>query len=172
MTRDAIGRLAVPRGTGSRVDPRSPGEATLREPDHPALTADQLEELFAELDTTHFHPHPFTREEAERIASHSGADVYAILEVDGRPVAYGMLRGWDEGYEVPSLGIAVRRDAYRQGHGRAMMDRLHAIARDRRAPRIRLRVHPDNLAARALYESLGYREAGEERGEIVMVLEV
>ena len=53
-----------------------------------------------------------------------------------------------------------------------MMNHLHAEARRRGADRVRLRVHPDNVAARRLYESLGYVRTGEDRGELVMVVDL
>jgi GNAT superfamily N-acetyltransferase len=141
---------------------------------HIARSEDEelLAEVFADMDTTYFRPHPFTPDEARRLASYPGRDVYAILAVDGRPVAYGLLRGWDEGYATPSLGVAVRRSAQRRGYGRLMIESLHAVARARGASRVRLRVHRDNAVARHLYESLGYRYDGEERGELVMVVDV
>jgi len=129
-----------------------------------------LAEIFADIDETFFRPHPFTRDEAGRIAGQAGRDAYALLVEDGRPVAYGMLRGWDEGYAVPSLGIAVRTSAQGRGLGRLMMAHLHAEAGRRGATVVRLRVHPDNLRARRLYESLGYAYTGEDRGELVMLV--
>jgi ribosomal protein S18 acetylase RimI-like enzyme len=42
-----------------------------------------------------------------------------------RIVGYGMLRGWDEGYSVPSLGILVRAEACGQGIGKLLMEHLH-----------------------------------------------
>lgn len=127
--------------------------------------AHSLPRLFARLDPTYFHPHPLTREEAARIASYHGRDIYLWTQH-----AYGFLRGWDEGFDVPSLGVAVASDQQGRGHGRRMMLALHEAARQRGANRIRLRVHPDNVRACRLYESLGYREAGTERGELVMFL--
>jgi ribosomal protein S18 acetylase RimI-like enzyme len=67
-----------------------------------------------------------------------------------------MLRGWDEGYEVPSLGIAVLASARGTGLGRTFMQFLHSAARLQGAPRVRLKVYPENAAAWRLYESLGY----------------
>jgi ribosomal protein S18 acetylase RimI-like enzyme len=133
---------------------------------------DRLADVFADIDNAFFRPHPFTADEARKLASYSGRDVYAILMNDHAAVAYGMLRGWDEGYETPSLGIAVRRTARGKGFGRRMMNHLHAEARRRGAEQVRLRVHPENVAARRLYESLGYIDAGEERGELVMVVDL
>jgi GNAT superfamily N-acetyltransferase len=134
--------------------------------------AQVLADVFSDIDQTFFRPHPFTDDEASLIASHAGPDVYAILLDGQRPVAYGMLRGWDEGYSTPSLGIAVRTSAQGRGLGRLMMQHLHGEAKRRGASVVRLRVHRDNTRARRLYESMGYRYDGEDRGELVMLLDL
>lgn len=134
--------------------------------------ANALAELFGAIDATHFGPHPLTEAEAQRLVEYRGRDVYSVLEVGGHFAAYGILRGWDAGFAIPSLGIAVRNDHHRRGYGRLMMDWLTDEARRRGAKRIRLRVHPANVAARSLYGSVGYVEVGLERGELVMVKDV
>jgi ribosomal protein S18 acetylase RimI-like enzyme len=134
--------------------------------------AAMLTDIFTDIDETFFRPHPFTQDEAQRIADEGGRDTYALLLEDGRATAYGMLRGWSEGYPVPSLGIAVRTSAQGRGLGRLMMAHLHAEAMRRGATVVRLRVHPDNTRARRLYETLGYAYAGEDRGELVMLLDL
>lgn len=131
-----------------------------------------LADIFRELDTTFLRPHPFTDEAAAELAAHEGPDVYALLMDDGRPTAYGMLRGWEEGYGIPTLGIGVRTSLHGRGYGRAMMERLHGLARGRGCPVVRLRVHPDNTPAVRLYESMGYVRVGLERGELVMILDL
>jgi ribosomal protein S18 acetylase RimI-like enzyme len=151
---------SMPVEAGGEFRMASPGEA------------EALAELFEDIDETFFRPHPFTADEARRIANLQGRDVYALLFNDGRPVAYGMLRGWNEGFEIPSLGIAVRTDSHRRGFGRLMMAHLHEVARAHGAEKVRLRVHPENHRARRLYESLGYEYAGEDRGELVMLIDV
>jgi ribosomal protein S18 acetylase RimI-like enzyme len=131
-----------------------------------------LVDLFSEIDTRFFRPHPFTREQAHRIATSEQGDVYAALLESGRAVAYGMLRGLAEGYPIPTLGIAVRAPDRGRGLGRAMMLALQAEARRRGATILRLRVDADNTVARNLYESLGYHYIGIDRGELVMVLDL
>jgi len=106
------------------------------------------------------------------IASRSGRDLYAMLMDGDRPVAYGLMRGLDEGYATPSLGVAVRTDEQGRGLGRLTMKALHREARARGVRTVRLKVHADNPRARALYESLGYVYRGEERGQLVMVLDL
>jgi lipopolysaccharide/colanic/teichoic acid biosynthesis glycosyltransferase/ribosomal protein S18 acetylase RimI-like enzyme len=129
-----------------------------------------LLDLLEGIDRAFFRPHPFTLAEAERIAAHAGRDVYGMLMDGDRAVAYGLLRGLDEGYTTPAVGVAVRSELQGRGFARATMVALLAEARARGAEGIRLRVHADNTRARRLYESLGYTYRGEERGELVMVL--
>jgi ribosomal-protein-alanine N-acetyltransferase len=128
-----------------------------------------LKALFASLvsrgDDHFFHPHPFTDDEAERLVRLRTKDLYAVASRGDTVLAYGMLRGWDEGYSVPSLGIALHPEARGSGLARAFMHYLHACARDRGAPSIRLKVYPDNTSAKSLYGSLGYQfqpTAGEQ----------
>jgi GNAT superfamily N-acetyltransferase len=136
------------------------------EPLRPEL-APVLAELFAALreagDERWFHPHPLTAAEAERLCAYAGRDVYATLVENGRAVAYGMLRGWDEGFEVPSLGLAVHPTERGRGLARTLMERLHEEARARGASRVRLTVYAANEPARRLYEELGYEL--EQRGD-------
>jgi ribosomal protein S18 acetylase RimI-like enzyme len=85
-----------------------------------------------------------------------------------------MLRGWDEGYSVPSFGVAVG-SAYRgRGIGRGLL--LYAIeyARKRGAPAVMLKVHLDNASARHLYESEGFvfQEIRGDPGQIKGLLEL
>ncbi len=119
-----------------------------------------------------FHPHPFTDEEAERVCSFSGKDLYLAAAVDGDVRAYGMLRGWDEGYAIPSLGIAVHPSARGTGLGAAFMQYLHSVAAARGAKTIRLKVYAHNLRAKALYERLGYTTAGDSNGQLLFTLAV
>lgn len=117
-----------------------------------------------------FHPHPFTRDLAIERCSYRGRDVYCAAMAGGKVLGYGMLRGWDAGYDVPSLGIAIHSDARGIGLGRAMMLLLHAEARRRGSSRIRLKVYPDNRVAVELYRSLGYVFASDlEQGQLLGV---
>lgn len=123
-------------------------------------------------DREHFHPHPLDAGEAERLVLYAGKDLYYVL-VEGRKIlAYGMLRGWDEGYEVPSLGIAVHPSVRGTGLGRAFMHFLHAAARRKGAGKVRLKAHPDNVEALKLYEDLGYTFRAREAGQVVGIMEL
>jgi ribosomal-protein-alanine N-acetyltransferase len=115
----------------------------------------------------HFHPHPLDASTAAAVTAYAGPDVYCVAERDGEIVGYGMLRGWEEGYDVPSLGIAVAPVARGTGAAAALMYFLHELARARGADSVRLKVYPDNERALRLYRRLGYVFEGEEDGQLV-----
>jgi ribosomal-protein-alanine N-acetyltransferase len=119
-----------------------------------------------------FHPHPLDRAEANRICSYDGQDVYYVAVDDGVVLGYAFLRGWDEGFSVPSLGIAVDASVRGQGVGRALMELLHLVARRRGSERVRLKVYPENANAVDLYRSLGYVFDSEDDGQLVGLLEL
>mgnify|MGYP001442039468 CR=1 FL=1 len=121
--------------------------------------------LLAESQESHyFFPHPLTPEQASIIANYTGKDFYAFVFYNGQAIGYGMLRGWDSGYEIPSLGISVRPDFRGTGIGELLMHYLHNVAMLRGCKKIRLRVKKDNHRAMKLYLKLGYK-LNDEDGE-------
>ncbi|NJD05353.1 MAG: GNAT family N-acetyltransferase [Methylococcaceae bacterium] len=135
-----------------------------------------LADFFASLDQAGdyavFHPHPFTPQQATAIARSDGLDLYYAATAAGEVLGYGMLRGWDEGYAVPSLGLAVAPRHRGRGLGRLMMAFLHEAARLRGASRVRLTVYAHNASAVALYRRLGYRFSDAGEGQLLGLLEL
>ncbi len=103
-----------------------------------------------------FHPHPFTVEEIDKITSYQGLDQYYVLTVGAEIYAYGLLRGWDSGFEVPSLGVVINPIFRRLGLGFLMIDFLHFIAWNCGAKKVMLKVYLDNMPAIRLYTKMGY----------------
>jgi len=130
-----------------------------------------LAEFFRDLrkagDDKYFHPHPLTDDEAKRRAQYSGKDLYYVLMEGGKVIGYAMLRGWDEGYEVPSLGIAMHPSVRGMGLGKLFVRFLHVAARRRGCGKIRVKVYPENVTAVALYKKLGYSFQSEQAGQFV-----
>ena len=115
-----------------------------------------------------FRPHPLTAEYATDLCRCIGSDVYILATHEGEAAAYGMLRGWDAGFEVPSLGICVLEGFRGRGLSRAVVEHLHERARLKGARRVRLRVAAANAAAIRLYRACGYEFSGAiDRDELV-----
>lgn len=104
-----------------------------------------------------FSPHPFDAENAHRICTYRGRDLYYSMLLDNSQIiGYCMLRGWDEGYDTPSLGICVLKKYQRLGMGRLLMNFLEAVARLNGSVAILLKVKKDNMAAKNLYLTQKY----------------
>ena len=138
--------------------------------------SDGLTALFAAIRKTgesQFHPHPFTAESAGALSRYRGKDLYYLLADSPQVIGYGMLRGWDEGYEIPSLGIILHPEHRGKRLGELLMNFLHAAARARGAHKVRLKVYAENKPALAMYRKLGYRfDGSSENGQLVGVVEL
>ncbi len=85
-----------------------------------------------------------------------------VIREDGRLVGYVCL--WEVADELHITNIAVHPSARRRGIGRALLGQLLDDARGRALRLVILEVRPSNAAARALYESFGFRVVGRRRG--------
>ena len=144
------------------------GVRPLAASDEDSLTA-FLETLAGDSDAVRqFHPHPLDRASARRVAAESGEDLYFAYFIGELILGYGMLRGWDEGYEVPSLGVAVLPSFRSRGVGTALLSFAVKQAANRGAQEIMLKVEPGNLVARHWYASVGFLETGTaDDGQVV-----
>ena len=121
---------------------------------HKLLT--MLERLASSNESDWFKPHPFNIEFINKIISDRISDLYYVMERNNIVIGYGILRGWDEGYIIPSLGIAIDKDFRGIGLGALLIHFLHSAARDRGSKHVRLRVSNSNVHAHNLYISMGY----------------
>jgi len=147
-------------------------EFRLLAPELAEALGDFFECLSATDASSFFHPHPLTREQAKQLCDYSGRDLYFAGTYESRVLAYGLLRGWDEGYAVPSLGIAIAPQARGTRLARSFMLFLHSAARMRGCERIRLTVFRENTNAVSLYQSLGYRFEPKNAQEEVGIIDL
>ncbi len=106
--------------------------------------------------TKTFRAFDLSSDQASRIADYNGEDSYFLAFADGQPAGFGMLRGWDEGFAIPSLGVFVAPDFQGKGIGSRLMNHLTNVASERGCERIRLTVDRINKRAVALYEAQSY----------------
>ena len=105
----------------------------------------------------YFSPHPFNEENSVRVCSHAGQDLYYAVLLDGEKIiGYGMLRGWDEGYDIPAIGLCILEEYQNIGLGALLLLFLETLARARNCLKVMLKVNKDNEKARKLYETRGY----------------
>jgi ribosomal protein S18 acetylase RimI-like enzyme len=169
----------------------APPDVRLTAESEPALTfrelgphdAGSLGALFEANDipgvVDHFDPFPLTHAIAAELTDPGRKDRFYGAFLEDRLVGFSMLRGWDEGYEVPSFGVLVDRVHYGSGIGSRLTDFTLEQARALSSPRVRLSVYGTNERAYAMYARKGFVEesraqVGRRLGpdeRIVMVLE-
>ena len=125
--------------------------------DHVAALVEMLGAVAQQDALHHFSPHGFDADCITALCRNDRKDLYYVLTSEPSVIGYGLLRGWEEGFDTPSLGIAIHPSYRGEGHGRMLMGFLHSAARARGAERVRLRVHASNDGAMTLYRQLGYR---------------
>jgi ribosomal protein S18 acetylase RimI-like enzyme len=108
--------------------------------------------------TRQFDPFPLTCETAFRITRVQHQDRYYVALLGSCLVGFAMLRGWDEGYSIPSLGILIDKSHHQSGYGRMMLQYVIKQAYAIGCFRIRLSVYASNSRALRLYQLHGFVE--------------
>lgn len=109
-----------------------------------------------------FHPFPLNRHTVETRIACAGRDRYYVAWKDNGVVGFFMLRGWDDGYSVPSFGVLV--DFRWRGRGVGKMLTAYAVSEAERlgCERIRLSVYASHQRALKMYRAFGFREVKRE----------
>lgn len=113
--------------------------------------------------TSFFKPFPLNVNTARDLLKPTRQDLFFVMEENGRFLAFSMLRGQDEGYDVPSFGIFVDWEHQKYGVGKRLSEWTFRWADQVKAPKIRLSVYEENIQARTLYERLGFIETERRR---------
>jgi RimJ/RimL family protein N-acetyltransferase len=78
-------------------------------------------------------------------------------------IGFHMLRGFDEGYDIPSYGVFISKDF--SGKGLSKLTLQHAISycKINGIKQLMLKVHPENLVAKKIYEDFGFKQTGVDK---------
>lgn len=71
-------------------------------------------------------------------------------------VGFFMLRGFDEGYKIPGFGVWISESCQGLGLSTLAIHFCCAVCRLNGVSELMLKVYPDNIKARHLYEKLGF----------------
>lgn len=108
--------------------------------------------------TRHFHPFPLSCGSAREILKEDSMDHYFGIFCGAQLAGFSMLRGWDEGYDVPSFGMFVSVHSQNKGIGSKLLDLTLKEAGKMGCRKIRLSVYEDNDKAHHMYESRGFTQ--------------
>jgi ribosomal protein S18 acetylase RimI-like enzyme len=108
--------------------------------------------------TCSFTPFTLSIETARWIACEPHKDKFYLGLIENKPVGFSMLRGWDEGFSIPSFGIFIDYRKHGLGLGKEMLDLTIEAAKNLACEKVRLSVYTSNPSACKLYLSKGFKE--------------
>ena len=110
--------------------------------------------------TKYFTPFSFEEDSIKKIINNAVNDKYFGIFINDDIVGFYMLRGFDEGFEVPSYGVWIS-DKF-SGLGLSKLTLQHAITfcKINNIKKIMLKVHPENIIAKSIYETFGFKQEG------------
>ena len=104
----------------------------------------------------YFVPFQFDASTLASILTNAESDLYMGLWWGEALIGFFMLRGWDQGYSIPAYGVTIDQRFRNRGLGRLTLELSRSICKLRGAVQLMLKVHPQNAAAKQLYESFGF----------------
>ena len=105
-----------------------------------------------------FSAFPLKKETAILICSQNHLDKYYLYIEENIIKGFSMLRGWDEGYSIPSFGIFVDKDFQGLGLGSKILNLTLEKCRSLGCQKVRLSVFSSNKIAYKLYTNFGFYE--------------
>jgi ribosomal protein S18 acetylase RimI-like enzyme len=110
-----------------------------------------------DFETRHnFNPHSWELDDLKHMLAKARKDKYFGVFTDGYMVAYGMLRGVDDGFPWPRLGLVVDKDYRKKGMGKLLLTFLETYCKVEGYEYLELRVLKTNKPAIYLYNSNDY----------------
>ncbi len=133
---------------------------SLNESDAPALSALLTRQSIGY--RRYFTPFAFDEATVVGVLTRAREDVFGGFYRGGELIGFFMLRGWDEGYDVPALGVLID-EKYRGYQAYKLMaltvELGKSICRQRGVRRIMYKAHTDNTPARSA-RRLGFTQTG------------
>ncbi len=102
------------------------------------------------------------------VLSKAEKDVYSGVFWQNNLVGVFFLRGWDDGYEIPSFGVLIDQK-YRGGaFMRLTLDTAKLICRLSETKTLMAKIHPENISSKGA-RRLGFHQTGveESTGNII-----
>lgn len=121
----------------------------------------------------HFQPFGFDEDTIRGVLMRARSDVFWGFYRGDSLIGYFMVRGWDEGYEVPVLGVLIDEAHRNYGLMTLTVELSKVICRLRGATRIMYKAHRDNVPAKSAHR-LGFTQTGVDAktGHLIFHLEL
>lgn len=134
------------------------GIIPLREGDAAALS--KLLKSDGDAYSKYFQPFSFDADSLVKILSTSKKDKFWGVYAADALIGFFMLRGMDAGYDIPSYGVYIAKDYSGKGVSRLTLQFVEVWSKLNDIQKVMIKVHPENHAAKSVYEKSGAVAAG------------
>jgi ribosomal-protein-alanine N-acetyltransferase len=110
--------------------------------------------------TRFFHPFDLTEQTAAFLLEPSKKDLVFGAFHEDHLIGMSLLRGYDEGFQIPSFGLLIDQAYWKQGIGKKLTQWTIDWADSTNTPSVRLTVEQENKSAIKIYRSLGFEITG------------
>ena len=107
-----------------------------------------------------FSPFDFNLEVIEKILDNAIQDSYYGIKIGNDFAGFYMIRGLDEGFTIPSYGVWISPSFSGLGLASFTINHAFFICRLNKISSLMLKVHPENLKAKKIYEDNGFTQRG------------
>jgi len=104
----------------------------------------------------YFIPFNFDYSTINKILTEKKEDKFFGLFVDDSLIGFYMLRGFDEGYEIPSFGVWISKAYSAKGLSKLTLQHAVSICKINGVKKLLLKVHPENKRAIKIYKNFGF----------------
>lgn len=117
----------------------------------------------------HFIPFDFSEISMKEILNKKKTDKFFGLFLNKELIGFYMLRGFDQGYDVPSYGVWISSNYANRGLSKLTLYHAFSVCKLNKINTLMLKVHPENTIAKKLYEKLGFVKVGidEKIGHLI-----
>ena len=111
----------------------------------------------------YFDPFDFSETTISNILRQAKLDSYFGIFINKTLAGCYMLRGFDEGYEIPSYGVWIASKFSNSGLSTLTLFHAFSFCKLNNIKKLMLKVYPDNIVAKNLYEALGFQRTGIDK---------
>lgn len=118
----------------------------------------------------YFIPFEIKYDNLKSILEKVDKDLFIGIFVNKNIAGFFMLRGFDEGYEIPSYGVWISSEYSNKGLAKLTLQYSLSLCQLAGVKRIMLKFHPENIIAMKMYKNYGFIETGIDKkiGHIIM----
>jgi len=110
--------------------------------------------------TKHFTPFSFEEDSVKKIIGDAVKDKYFGIFISDELTGFYMLRGFDEGFEIPSYGVWISDKFSSLGLSKLTLQHAISFCKVNGIKKFMLKVHPKNIIAKSIYETFGFKQEG------------